>query len=930
MQTYEVILTAIGLIIGVIFGYLQVVVPFIRGELKFSKKFPFVVGTDDVLPDGRTHRAAADSSSGERAGRSKVTTVLVTDLVGFLTMKQRDGDLALDLLEEHKTLLRSIFPKHNGTVLKVLGDKFLVEFTIPLEALLCAKEVQNTFHDRNESLPPEREIRLRIGIHIGEVSRLQEDGAEVLSGDAIEGAFAIEDLAIPGGICISDEILRHVRKRIDDPTIPVGKGERKDSKFYGSVHRFILPWQMKTLPFSHRASFTMQRTGSRILTLFVLFAITFSVYLLFTRKAESGEPIPIAVVDFVNQTGEPELDGLSGMLITSLEQSRRLSVLTRSRMFDILKHLGKEHIDRIDESIGREICVHARLEFLVIASIRKFGKVYSIDLKVLDPVRNEYLLTTKGEGKGQESIPSMIDDLSEETRRGLRERSDEIAAASRNVADVTTINLEAYQHFFKGEELINKLKFDEAIEEFNQALARDSTFALAWYRLAYAIGWANEDLAKKPLDRALALIDQIPEKEQYLVRASKARMEHGMQAGIDVLREMEEIFPDDKEMIYNIGDWSFHISDYQTAITYLEKVLVIDPTFERAIQHLTWTFRVIGDNDKLEEYAAKYVEISQSPEAYSFMALAYAKQGKMEEGLEVVRQVRKEDPKNYFVLTTLSDMFMYSDQFDSAQVIIDYITREDAHPMLREGGAWQLIKPLILQGRYRDAIQQFDELRELYTERADTNTMSMTYIVEIHLLNTGWVDSAGVKESIDEILQLREGITRDDFWRNLALIYFLIGDQSASNEIVLERRDDPDFGNTFDLISFFEFCFNGKCTEAESLIASADLIQGDSEPMIRYILAVCYLISKEPERAIEQAELLGIHASFDLGRAMCYPRRHYLKGRAYEMLGSSELAGEHYRTFIDIYKDGDQDLIELLDAKERLEKLEKTDRNNQT
>ena len=54
----------------------------------------------------------------------------------------------------------------------------------------------------------------------------------------------------------------------------------------------------------------------------------------------SGERIPIAIADFENKTNDPSLDGLSGLLITSLEQSNYLSVLTRSRMFDILKQIG--------------------------------------------------------------------------------------------------------------------------------------------------------------------------------------------------------------------------------------------------------------------------------------------------------------------------------------------------------------------------------------------------------------------------------------------------------------------------------------------------------------------------------------------------------------------------------------------------------------
>jgi hypothetical protein len=183
--------------------------------------------------------------------------------------------------------------------------------------------------------------------------------------------------------------------------------------------------------------------------------------------SDTGAKIPVAVADFINETGEKELDGLSGMLITSLEQSRKLSVMTRSRMLDVLKQMGEGNSEKIDEHLGREICKRSNVNALILASIRKFDQLYTIDLKVLDPGKNEYLFTTKQQGTGKASVPEMIDKLSEETRSGLKEKASEIQASSRKVTDVTTSNLQAYQHFFKGEENINKLKFKEAEEEFD-------------------------------------------------------------------------------------------------------------------------------------------------------------------------------------------------------------------------------------------------------------------------------------------------------------------------------------------------------------------------------------------------------------------------------------------------------------------------------
>jgi len=334
--------------------------------------------------------------------------------------------------------------------------------------------------------------------------------------------------------------------------------------------------------------------GLAVLAVLAVAALTLKSFL---KEPGSVERIPIAVVDFANETDDEELNGLSGLLITSLEQSRRLSVLTRSRLFEILKQMGKESADRIDESLGREICNRANVSALVVASVRKFDQLYTIDLKVLDPQTNQYIFTAKEEGEGKARIPSMIDKLSERTRAGLRERTAEIRAASREVADVTTTNLEAYRHYFLGEELYSKYKTDEAAEEFEKAIQLDPTFALAHYRLAYMISWSNPALAEEPVQRAMRLIDRAPEKERHMIRAVKAYVEGNPSEAIAISLEALKLYPTYWEALWMVGDNSFHLGDYQTAITYIEKVLELDPHFEPARGHLLWVFKESGSYD---------------------------------------------------------------------------------------------------------------------------------------------------------------------------------------------------------------------------------------------------------------------------------------------------------------------------------------------
>jgi len=364
--------------------------------------------------------------------------------------------------------------------------------------------------------------------------------------------------------------------------------------------------------------------------IFIIAAITI-VFIYFTmfQRAESKSPIPIAVVDFVNETGDGELNGLSGMLSTALEQSKRVSIVTRSHMFDILKQMGRENVEKIDEILGKEIAMHAKINLLALATIRKFDQLYNIDLKVLNTTDDTYIFTESVKGEGKANIPSLIDELSDKTRRDLEESEEEISQSNQPVALLTSSSLAAYQHYFKGQEYIDKLMFNEAESEFCEALKIDSTFGLAYYRLAYAMNWELDfKHAKTPINKAFKYINQIPDKEKYLVHAVKTTIDSGWgNASLDVLKEMEQVYPDDKEMIYNIGDIQYHIGNYEESKKYLEKVLEIDPNSGRALQHVIWVYGELLEFGLLQKAFEKYEKIAGYMTAYQELIYAYYSAG---------------------------------------------------------------------------------------------------------------------------------------------------------------------------------------------------------------------------------------------------------------------------------------------------------------
>src|SRR4029077_20350232 len=175
----------------------------------------------------------------ETAEQRKLAAIMFTDMVGYSALAQRDDKLALELLEEHRRLLREIFPRFHGTEIKTIGDAFLVEFNSALEAAQCAIEIQRALGHRNHDVPAERHIELKIGIHIGDVVHRGGD----VYGDGVNIASRIEPLADPGGICVSMDVERQIRNAVETRFEKLGPTELKNISAPMELFRVVLPWE---------------------------------------------------------------------------------------------------------------------------------------------------------------------------------------------------------------------------------------------------------------------------------------------------------------------------------------------------------------------------------------------------------------------------------------------------------------------------------------------------------------------------------------------------------------------------------------------------------------------------------------------------------------------------------------------------------------
>jgi len=136
---------------------------------------------------------------------------MYTDVVGYTALGQRNESLSLALVDEQRKLIRPILGRHNGREVKTMGDAFLVEFSSALEAVRCAYDIQRTIREFNFSIPEERRVHLRVGIHLGDVVESSGD----ISGDAVNVASRIEPLAEDGGVCMTRQVYDSVRTKFE-------------------------------------------------------------------------------------------------------------------------------------------------------------------------------------------------------------------------------------------------------------------------------------------------------------------------------------------------------------------------------------------------------------------------------------------------------------------------------------------------------------------------------------------------------------------------------------------------------------------------------------------------------------------------------------------------------------------------------------------
>lgn len=374
-------------------------------------------------------------------GARRLAAIMFTDLVGFTTLSQKNESLALSVLNEHRKLLRPWFKKHGGREVKTIGDSFLVDFSSALSAVRCAYEIQKTAREFNSSLPEERRILLRIGVHLGDIVDAQGD----ISGDAVNIASRIESLAESGGVSLTRQVYDQIQNKFELPLRSLGAKPLKNLRAPMEVFKVVMPWEEAIM-----------------------------------EEAVELDIHRVAVLPLKNMSPDPNdgyfADGMTEELITALSGVSGLTVIARTSIMQY-----KDSNKRVAD-IGRELKTGTVIE----GSLRKAANKVRITVQMIDAATEGHLWAQNYD-RQMDDIFAIQSEIAEKVSDALKVKL--IDSTRHRLESRPTENTEAYMLYLKGRYYWNERtrpSIEKGIAYLHKALEADPNLALAYSDLADA------------------------------------------------------------------------------------------------------------------------------------------------------------------------------------------------------------------------------------------------------------------------------------------------------------------------------------------------------------------------------------------------------------------------------------------------------------
>ena len=482
--------------------------------------------------------------------------ILHADIVGSTALVQRDEQLAHQRIQDAFQRFARLIADYHGQVRELRGDALLAEFARASDAVSASLAFQASQNAINAELTDDIRPLARIGIALGEVVIADA----TITGAGVVLAQRLEQLAPPGGLCITPAIREALPKRLPFTLENLGERELKGFDEAVGIYRVCLidgaevpaPEQGPTRKSTHRLS------PAAIVSATLLAVVCALLVMLFLgRESEpeiTGDPLElaishkpsIAVLPFDNMSGDPQqeyfADGITEDLTTDLSRISGLFVVARNSSFS---YKGRSvDLRTVAEELG--------VRFVLEGSVRRSGDQLRINVQLVDGISGGHLWADRFDG-AMADVFSLQDHVNREIVAALKVEL--TAADEQRIEQVETASPEAYDILLRGNELYNTFTHESVVaarELYRQAVEIDPLYARAHANIALTYAttvnffWAEdrEEAIRLGIEyarQALELDDSIP--QIYLTRSILylSQREHG--AALEAAKRTIEVHP---------------------------------------------------------------------------------------------------------------------------------------------------------------------------------------------------------------------------------------------------------------------------------------------------------------------------------------------------------------------------------------------------
>ncbi|MEP6719625.1 MAG: protein kinase, partial [bacterium] len=461
--------------------------------------------------------------------------------------------------------------------------------------------------------------------------------------------------------------------------------------------------------------------AAALVVLFGLVTIGALAYLRYFAAADQTGINSLAVMPFVNDTGDSEMDyvsdGLSETLINNLSQLPGLKVIARSSTF---RYKGKNvNADEVAQALG--------VKSILTGRVLRHGDTLQISVELMD-ARDKTQVWGGQYNRSGRDLMAVQQEIARDISHNLRLKLSTLELS--RVGSLHTANAEAYEFYLKGRFYWNKRtgeSLKQSIDYFNQAIEKDPTYALAYVGLAdayivipyFSVVSPQESYpkAKAAAKRALEIDDtlaeahtamaavlmnydwNLPESNKEFERAIElnpnyatahhwyARENLTVMGNFDralaEMRRAQELDPLSLIINANLGKAYFNARRYDEAIQQLRKTIEIDPVFFVAHHYLGSAYAMKGDFPAaLAEYQKAHQLNEYDPHVLALTGRLYAVSGNKAEALKTIAQLKSIARERYVADYSIALIYAALGEKDQAFELLDKSYRDHTVDML--------------------------------------------------------------------------------------------------------------------------------------------------------------------------------------------------------------------------------------------------------